>query len=65
LNLDPTFQRVCLIGFLLMFELFLIKVIEVTSQGRQPTLEELELFFALGLLQLVTYVLAFLRKEET
>lgn len=65
LDLDPSFPRVLLIAFLLMLELVLIKVIEITSQGRQPTEIEIELFLALGLLQLVTYILAFLRKEGT
>jgi len=63
-DLDPGLQKVAFIGFLLMLELALIQFIEIVSTGRQPTLIELEYISALGLLQLVTYVLAFVRKEE-
>jgi len=65
LNLDPTLQRVALIGFLMMVELILIKLIEILVQNRQPTPIEVELLFAEGLLVLVTYVLAFVKLGET
>jgi len=65
LDLDPTLQKVVLVAVLLMSELILIKLIEILSAGRSPTLEEVALILCLGLLQLVTYLLAFLKKEET
>jgi len=63
LNADPTIPRVLIIAFLLMAELFLVKLCEILSSGRQPTELEIEYLVALGLLQLVTYILTFLKKE--
>jgi len=63
-NTDPTYQRVLLIAFLLMLELILVKLIEILATNRQPTLIEVEYLLALGLLQLVTYILTFLKKTE-
>lgn len=63
-NADPTYQRVLLIAFLLMLELILVKLIEILATNRQPTLIEVEYLLALGLLQLVTYILTFLKKTE-
>jgi len=65
LDLDPSLTRVCLVGLLLMAELVLIKLVEILSQNRAPTVVEIALFLCLGLLQLVTYILAFLRKDES
>jgi len=62
-NLDPTLQRVAFVALLLMLELILVKLLEILSSGRQPTIIEIEYISALGLLQLVTYILAFVRKE--
>jgi len=63
-NADPTYIRVFLIAFLLMLELILVKLIEILGSGRQPTELEIEYLLALGLLQLITYILTFLRKTE-
>lgn len=63
-NTDPSFTRVLLIAFLLMLELILVKLAEILGSGRQPTEIELEYLLVLGLLQLVTFTLTFLRKEE-
>lgn len=63
-NKDPDIKRVCLIALLLMFELILVKLIEILSSNRQPSILEIEYLIALGCLQFVTYVLTFLRKEE-
>jgi len=62
LNLDPSFQRVCIIAMLLMLELFLTKFIEILASGRQPTPIEIELLVAEALLIFVTYILTFLQK---
>jgi len=64
LNLDPTLKRVALIGFLLMAQLILFKLIEILATGRQPTAIETELLACEGLALLVTYLVTFLQKEE-
>ena len=64
-NKDPSLRRVCLVAMLLMGELILVKLMEILSTQRQPTLLEIEYLACLGLLQFVTYVLTFLRKEES
>jgi len=64
LNLDPTFQRVVLIAFLLMLQLILFKLVEILATGRQPTIVEMELLIAEGMSLLVTYIVTFLQKEE-
>lgn len=64
-DLDPNLSKVVVVAILLMCELILIKIIEITSQGRFPTPVEWALLAACGLLQLVTYLLTFLRKDET
>jgi len=63
-NLDPTIPRVCLIAILLMAELILVKLVEILSTQRLPTNVEVVYIVTLGLLQLVTYLLTFLKKEE-
>jgi len=65
LNLDPTFQRVCIVAMLLMLELFLTKLIEILASGRQPTPIEIELLVAEAMLIFVTYILTFLQKSES
>lgn len=65
INKGPSIQRIVLVAMLLMTELILIKLIEILSQNRMPTEIELCFVIVLGLLQLVTYLLNWLRKEDT
>jgi len=64
LNTNVSLVRVVLIALLMMAELILVKLIEILSQNRMPTIVELTLTLCLGLLLLVTYVMTFLKKEE-
>lgn len=63
-NAGPSIERIVIVAILLMLELILIKLVEIFSQNRMPTPQEVGLLLALGLLQLVTYLLNWLRKEE-
>jgi len=65
LNTNVKLVRVITIAFLMMAELILVKFIEILSQNRMPTLQEFTLTLCLGLLLLVTYIMTFLKKEET
>ena len=65
LALDPEISRVAVVAILLMAELMLIKLMEILQTGRMPTAVELAYCAVLGLMQFVTYLLTFLRKEET
>lgn len=64
-NDGPTIQRVVVIAILLMLELILIKLVEILAQNRMPTDVELCFLLVLGCLQLVTYLLNWLRKESS
>ena len=64
LNLDPTLARVALIAALMMLELILMRLIEIFSQNRMPTIVEVAMLICTGLLVFVTYILTFLKKEE-
>jgi len=65
LNTNVSFFRVVVIAILMMAELMLMKFIEILSQNRMPTMIEVLLTMCLGLLLLVTYIMTFLKKEET
>ena len=64
LNTNVSLVRVVLVALLMMCELILVKLIEILSQDRMPTLQEFTLTLCLGLLLLVTYIMTFLKKEE-
>jgi len=61
---NPGYRRVVAIGVLLFLEAVLLNLVAVLQAGRWPTPVEIALFISLGLVQLVTYFLGFLRKEE-
>lgn len=63
-NTDPTLQRVILIAFLLMLEAICIGLMTIFSQNRMPTDIELYGIVTTAVLQLITYILTFLKKEE-
>jgi len=65
LNTDVKLVRVVIIALLMMCELILMKLIEIFAQNRIPTTIEFLLTLCTGLLLLVTYILTFLKKEET
>jgi len=62
---NPGWERVVAIGILLFLEAVLINLLTVLQAGRWPTPVETATFITLGLVQLVTYFLGFLRKEES
>jgi len=61
---NPSYERVVAIGLLLFLEAVLLNLVAVLQAGRWPTPVEMALFISLGLVQLVTYFLGFLRREE-
>jgi len=61
---NPEWERVVAIGVLLFLEAVLLNLVAVLQAGRWPTSVEVALFISLGLVQLITYFLGFLRKEE-
>lgn len=63
-NADPTLQRVVLIALLLMAEAIFISLGVIFSQDRMPTEYELGAILTTAGVQLVTYILTFLKKEE-
>jgi len=67
LRLDPNpgWRRVAVVGMLLFAEAVLINLLTVLQAGRWPTGVEVATFITVGFIQLVTYWLGFLRKEET
>jgi len=64
-DLNPSWERVVAIGVLLFLEAVLINMLTVLQAGRWPTSVEVATFVTVGLIQLVTYWLGFLRKEES
>lgn len=65
LNTGPSLNRVILIALLLTLEAILISVGAIFNQGRMPTELEIGGILALAGTQLVTYILGFLKKEES
>ena len=64
-NVDPTLQRVVIIAALLMLEAIFISLGVIFSQNRMPTDYEVGAIITTAAVQLITYVLTFLKKEET
>jgi len=60
---NPRYERVILIGVLIFLEAVLVNMYAVLQQGRWPTSVELAGFLCVGLIQLVTYWLGFLRRQ--
>jgi len=60
---NPPYTRVILIGILIFAEALLFNLIAILGEGRWPTQIEIALVLCMGLAQLVTYYLGFLRKE--
>ena len=63
-NADPTLQRVVIIAALLMLEAICISLGVIFSQNRMPTDYEIGAIVTTAAVQLVTYILTFLKKEE-
>jgi len=61
---NPGVGRVVAIGILLFLEALLLNLLAVLQQGRMPSAVEWTTFVTIALLQLVTYMLGFLRREE-
>ena len=66
-SLDPTVPRVMIIGLLLFIEGLLVPAYSLLQNGQMPTATQWFTFFIGAILQLVTYLLAFMgyKKEET
>ena len=63
-DLDPTYRRVVVIGVLIFLETLLGNLMVLLQEGALPTpIQALTIACVAGL-SLVTYFLAFLRKEE-
>jgi len=60
---NPGWQRVVLIGVLIFLEALLIPLYDVLKAGRWPTSVEIAAFICLGLIQVVTFFIAFLRRQ--
>jgi len=60
---NPPYYRVVIIGVLIFLEALLIPLYDVLKAGRWPTTVELAAFICLGLIQLVTFFIAFLRRQ--
>jgi len=60
---NPRYERVILIGVPIFLEAVLVNMYAVLQQGRWPTSVELAGFLCVGLIQLVTYWLGFLRRQ--
>jgi len=63
-DLDPTLPKVAVIAILLFIEALLIPSYSVLQSGRMPTQIEWLTFIFGALLQLVTYLMVFIKKEE-
>ena len=63
-NVDPTLQRVVIIAALLMLEAIFISLGVIFSQNRMPTDYEVGAIITTAAVQLITYILTFLKKEE-
>ena len=64
-NADPTLQRVVIIAALLMLEAIFISLGLIFSQNRMPTDYEVGAIITTAGVQLVTYIVTFLKKEGT
>jgi len=60
---NPPYTRVIIIGILIFLEALLVNLLTILGEGRWPTPVETATVLCVGLLQLVTYYLGFLRKE--
>jgi len=60
---NPPYYRVVIIGVLIFLEAVLVNMYAVLQQGRWPTQVEIAAFLCVGLIQLVTYWLGFLRRQ--
>jgi len=60
---NPPYTRVTLIGILIFLEALLFNLITILGEGRWPTPVEATMVLCVGLLQLVTYYVGFLRRE--
>jgi len=61
---NPSQTKTYMIAILLMIEAIMIPLSLKLSSGEMPTLVEFGYWISLGILQLVTYFLAFLRGDE-
>lgn len=63
-DLDPSLHRVLMIGLLLFFEILLGNLVVLLQDGKMPTEIQTVTILCVAGLQVVTYFLTFLRKEE-
>lgn len=63
-DLDPTVPRVVIIAILLFIEALMIPAYTILQQGRMPTDIEWLTFMFGAVLQLVTFLMAFVKGEE-
>jgi len=61
---NPPYYRVIIIGILIFLEALLIPLYDVLKTGRWPTSVQIAAFICLGLIQLVTFFIGFLRRGE-
>lgn len=63
-DLDPTVPRVVIVGVLIFLEALLIPAYTVLQQGRMPTEIEWTMFIFGAMIQLVTFLMAFIKSGE-
>jgi hypothetical protein len=62
-QLNTNWSKIAVIAILIMIEPMLVKLYDVVSQNRWPTDFEIVGFAILGVIQLVTYLVTFLKNE--
>jgi heme/copper-type cytochrome/quinol oxidase subunit 4 len=62
-SIDTKWTKIAIIAILLMLEPMLVKLYDVVSLNRWPTQFEAAGFVILGVIQIVTYLLTFLKNE--
>lgn len=65
IDLDPTISKVVLIALLLTIEGICIPTYTVINQGRFPTELEFTGFILSAVIQLITFIVTFLKTGET
>jgi hypothetical protein len=63
MELKTNYAKIAVIAILIMIEPILVKLYDVVSQSRYPTNFELIGFAILGTIQLVTYLITFIKNE--
>jgi heme/copper-type cytochrome/quinol oxidase subunit 4 len=63
-NLDPTVPKVVIIAILIFFEGIAINAYAITQTGRFPAPIEWTTYLLAAFIQLITYLVTFLKSEE-